>query len=168
MTTQTTHTKRVSKTISDALRQAYVFAKASPEDLDALVQVSEVDSLAPKSALVTEGQCATALFVLAKGRLVVKESITPTSELIIARIDPGDVVGEIGFFDGKPASASVRTDEPSQVVRIEHAALKTLFKERPSLEVVFYRAVVSTLTARLRNSNQIIRASLTSAMMPRC
>lgn len=164
----TTHTKRISKSISDALRQTYVFAKAGADDLEALVQICELDSLPAKTALVNEGERATALFVLAKGRLVVKESITPTSELIIARIDPGDVVGEIGFFDGKPASASVRTDEPSQVIRIEHAALSTLFKERSALEVAFYRAVVSTLTQRLRNSNQIIRASLTSAMMPRC
>lgn len=164
----TTHTKRISKSIADALRQTYVFAKAAPEDLDALVAVAEWETHPAKSALVTEGDRPRSLFVLARGRLVVKESITATSELIIARIDPGDVVGEIGFFDGKPASASVRTDEPSQIVRIDHGALNALFKERPSLEVAFYRAIVNTLTQRLRNSNQIIRASLTSGMMPRC
>lgn len=164
----TTHTKKVSKTILEALKQTYVFAKASEADLESLMQICEYEAVPTKTALVTEGQRAPALFILSKGRLVVKESITATSELIIARIDPGDVVGEIGFFDGKPASASVRTDEASQVIRIEHAALATLFKERPSLEVTFYRAVVGTLTSRLRSSNQIIRASLTNAMMPRC
>ncbi len=164
----TTHTKRISKTILDSLRQTYVFAKTCEDDLLSLVQICDFESVPAKTTLVTEGQKSAALFVLVKGRLVVKEAITPTSELIIARIDPGDVVGEIGFFDGKVASASVRTDEASQVIRIDNTALTTLFKERPSLELSFHRAVIGTLTQRLRNSNQIIRASLNSAMMPRC
>jgi CRP/FNR family transcriptional regulator, cyclic AMP receptor protein len=162
----TTHTTRISKGIADALKQSYVFAKAGAEDIAGLVPACEWDELPAKSVLVNEGEKCRSLFVLAKGRLVVKEAVTPTSELIIARISPGDVVGEVSFFDGRPASASVRTDDDSQVVRIDHAALRKVFQERPGLELVFHREVVRTLAERLRRGNQTIRASLSSSMVP--
>lgn len=162
----TTHTPDIAASIKAALSQAYVFTKATEEDLQSLVQIAQWETLPAKSVLLNEGDATRSLFVLAKGRLVVKEAITPTSDLIIARIQAGDVVGELGLFDGKPASASVRADELSTVVRLDHVAVRTLFAVRPALELVFIREITRTLTQRLRNSNQIIRASLSSVMMP--
>jgi CRP-like cAMP-binding protein len=146
--------------IKAALKRAYLFSKVGSVEIDAISGMAEWASVPDKTVLVKEGENSRSLYVLAKGKLVVKETVTQNMELIIARITPGDVVGEVGFVDKKPASATVRADGPCEMVRLDYLSLKDLFEQRPELERAFYRDLCRTLAERLRAGNAALRRSM--------
>jgi CRP/FNR family cyclic AMP-dependent transcriptional regulator len=162
------HTPEQMQAIEVALMEAYVFNKAAPEEVIALVEVAEWVSLPPQALVVKEGAPSNSLFVLARGKLVVKEFVSGTAELVIARITPGDVVGELGFVDQQVASASVRSDGPADLVRLGYAELNAAFERHPGLELKFFRELIRTLAERVRKSNQILRSSIMSSAVSRC
>jgi CRP-like cAMP-binding protein len=148
--------------IKAALRRAYPFHKAPAADIETLADHSEWITFADKQVVLKEGENCRSLYILARGKLVVKEAVTQNMELIIARITPGDVVGEIGFIDRKPASATVRADGNCELVRLDYLTLKELFDSHPDLERSFFRELSKTLAERLRSSNLALRRSMLS------
>lgn len=148
--------------IKAALRRAYPFHKAPAGDIETLAENSEWVTLPDKHVVLKEGENCRSLYVLARGKLVVKEAVTQNMELIIARITPGDVVGEVAFIDRKPASATVRADGSCELVRLDYLTLKELFDNHPDLERSFFRELCKTLADRLRASNLALRRSMLS------
>ncbi|HSH94282.1 MAG TPA: cyclic nucleotide-binding domain-containing protein [Roseimicrobium sp.] len=153
--------------IEAALQQAYIFSKLSPAELMLVSGVAQWVTFTQPSQLTKEGKPCDSMYVLAKGRLVVKEAITTDSELVIARMAPGDVVAELGFVDGQPASATVRTDGPVELVKIGYAEFRSLLAANPALETTFYRELVQMLGNRIRNSNRSLRQTLLGSMISR-
>jgi CRP/FNR family cyclic AMP-dependent transcriptional regulator len=153
--------------IEEALKQAYVFSKVDQAQLSLVAGIAEWISMPPQSAVVREGDVCHSLYVLANGRLVVKEAVTKDSELIIARIAQGDVVGELGFLTHQTASATVRADTQSDLVRLGYDQLRLLFKQNPDLDLKFHKELVNTLAERVRKSNQAFRNAVLSGAMGR-
>ena len=156
-----------SQAIEAALKQAYVFSGADPAQISMIAEIAEWISLPPQSAVVREGDVCHSLYVLTSGRLVVKEAVTKDSELIIARITQGDVVGELGFLTHQTASATVRADSQSDLVRLGYDPLRTLFQQNPDLDLKFHKELVNTLADRVRKSNQAFRNAVLSGAMGR-
>ena len=158
-----THSDSQLVLIQAALSKAYVFAGATPEEIRCLAEAAEWVVLEPGTAVLKEGELADALYVLAAGRFVVKESFYATMELVIARINPGDLVGELAFIDRQPASASVRSDGAAEVVRLSYDSIQRVFKALPSLESKFQRELIHTLASRIRRGNQGLRDAIMGA-----
>ena len=143
-----------------ALLKTYVFAEATLEELGFLMDEVSVETHPDHSALITEAQPVSNMFVLSSGSLVVKERISDQTDAIIGRIATGDLVGELGFVDGQTASASVRCEGKTEVIRIPFDGLERAFKKSPSLETKFFRSIAKTLSFRLRKTNHDLRKSL--------
>jgi CRP/FNR family cyclic AMP-dependent transcriptional regulator len=153
--------------IEAALKQAYVFSKADPAEIGLLAETAEWVSLPTQSLVVREGDITHSLYILVSGKLIVKEAVTENSELIIARITPGDVVGEIGFLTRPTASATVRTEGPVELIRLGYDSLRAVFSQNPGLELKFYSELLVILAERIRKSNQALRNALLSGAMGR-
>ncbi len=78
------------------------------------------------------------------------------SDKQLTTLGEGDCVGEYGFIDGRPASATVRVVETSQVFAITVQLFKKLLDEDADFERLVYRNLLNTLVDRLRTSNVII------------
>jgi len=156
-----------TQAIEEALKQAYVFSQADAAQISLVAGIAEWISLPPQSPVVREGDVCHSLYVLANGRLVVKEAVTKDSELIIARIAQGDVVGELGFLTHQTASATVRADTQSDLVRLGYDQLRALFNQNPDLDLKFHKELVNTLAERVRKSNQAFRNAVLSGAMGR-
>jgi CRP-like cAMP-binding protein len=150
-----------------ALKKAYVFSHATPEEITAVAMVAQWISLAPQTQIVKEGQVCDSLYVLAGGRLVVKEAVSGNMELVIARITPGDLVGELGFIDRQGASASVRSDGPADVVRLSYDGVRSVFNLHPALETKFLKELVHIMAARVRRGNAGLRETLLGTSISR-
>lgn len=73
------------------------------------------------TVLVREGDPSTSLFCVLEGELeVVKGVYGGAAEHRIHAIGPGEPVGEIGFFDRRARSASVRALSPSLVIEVPY------------------------------------------------
>ena len=102
--------------------------------------------------LFREGDAPDAMYVVKSGKLAVVKS-KQTSEIILAEIGPGAMVGEMAFFDNKPRSASVKAMKDSEVIALPYKALHAQFQNIPE----WCKAIMRTVNNHLRNANQRIK-----------
>lgn len=136
-----------------SIRSVPLFSGLTGNELDRLEELGEKRSFAPGAALVREGETATELLVLLSGKAEVKkrEESRPEVEHVIGQIDPGEVIGEVALFDGKPRSATVVALDPTTafVLALPHLSAQ------PRLVLNVARA----LAARVRDHGDEMRAT---------
>lgn len=136
----------------ELLRRVPLFAELSEEDFSSIVGDAEPVELAAGDQLAGEGEPGDALFVIVSGELqVVKRS--RTTDVPIALLGPGEIVGEMSIFEAQPRNASVRAVSPSRVIRIARDEIMDLVSTRPSATMSMLRTVMG----RLRNTESMLR-----------
>ncbi len=134
------------------LRRAPLFAELSEEDLTGVADTGEVVELTAGEQLAGEGEPGDAMFVIVSGELqVVKRS--RTSEVPIAVLGPGEIVGEMAIFEAQPRNATVRAVAPTRVIRIARDEILAILRTRPSVTLSMLR----TMMGRLRNTESMLR-----------
>jgi signal transduction histidine kinase len=134
------------------LRRTPLFAELSEEDLDGVTSHAGSVEVAAGELLAVQGEPGDALFVIVSGELqVVKRS--GTSDVPIAVVGPGEIVGEMSIFEAQPRNASVRAITPTRVIRIERDEILTLLHTRPSATMSMLR----TMMGRLRETESMLR-----------
>jgi CRP/FNR family cyclic AMP-dependent transcriptional regulator len=103
--------------------------------------------------LFREGDPPDAMYVVKSGKLAVVKT-KQNSEIVLAEIGPGSMVGEMAFFDNKPRSASVKAMKDSEVIALPYKALHAQFQNFPE----WCKAIMRTVNDHLRNANQRIKA----------
>ncbi|MCE3010173.1 MAG: cyclic nucleotide-binding domain-containing protein [Proteobacteria bacterium] len=102
--------------------------------------------------LFREGDPPDALYVIKAGKLAVVKT-KASSEIVLAELGPGQMVGEMAFFDGKPRSAGVRAVKESEVIVLPYKSLHAQFAQFPE----WSKAIIRTVNESLRNANQKIK-----------
>jgi CRP-like cAMP-binding protein len=102
--------------------------------------------------LFREGDAPDAMYVIKSGKLAVVKNKN-NSEIVLAEIGPGAMVGEMAFFDNKPRSASVKALKDSEVIALPYKALHAQFQNFPE----WCKAIMRTVNDHLRNANQRIK-----------
>lgn len=102
--------------------------------------------------LFREGDPPDAMYVVKSGRFAVVKT-KANSEIVLAEIGPGAMVGEMAFFDNKPRSASVKALKESEVVALPYKALHAQFANFPE----WCKAIMRTVNDHLRNANQRLK-----------
>ena len=103
--------------------------------------------------LIEEGDSATTLFIVLKGRLRVYAAHADNRrEITLGTYGPGEYVGEMSL-DGGLRSANVETLQASECALVTRSTLEAFIAERPEfafelLAKVIRRARAATLTAR--------------------
>lgn len=92
------------------------------------------------------------MYVIKSGKLAVVKSKS-NSEIVLAEIGPGAMVGEMAFFDNKPRSASVKALKDSEVIALPYKALHAQFANFPE----WCKAIMRTVNDHLRNANQRLK-----------
>lgn len=103
--------------------------------------------------LFREGDASDTMFVIKAGKLAILKS-KGTSEIMLAELGPGDMVGEMAFFDQKPRSASARASTDTTIIELPFKALNAQFKTFPE----WAKAIMRTVNNHLRNANQKIKS----------
>ncbi len=104
-------------------------------------------------ALFHEGDQSKSLYFLKRGviRIFKKKGI---GSIEIDTIRAGQVLGELAFFDNQPRSASAEAITQSELVEISKGALDEAISKIPE----WLNALIKTITARLRTTNNRLRA----------
>jgi CRP/FNR family transcriptional regulator, cyclic AMP receptor protein len=95
--------------------------------------------------LFHQGDTATELFVVQTGRVAIANRSEDGRESLVALMEPGDLFGEMGLFDGV-RSADARALELSTVVAVPYGPVREAFDRRPNA----LWSVVELLASRLR------------------
>ena len=104
-----------------------------------------------KSTIIYAGDQGDTLYYIVKGSLsVVIEDENIGKEIILAYLNPGDFVGEMGLFDQEERSAWIRTKTECEVGEISYGKFVELSNQRPE----FLFAVSKQIVQRLRDTTR--------------
>ena len=112
---------------------AIVFAHAEPYDFE------------PGEEIVRAGDHERALYLLVDGRLGVR-----VAGERLKQIDAPSLVGEVGFVDGGPRSATLEALTAGTIVRLDFEAFERLAAAEPALGHRMLLELARVLAARLR------------------
>src|SRR5471030_1260992 len=104
----------------------------------------------PGNVIIEEGVQQTEVFVVISGELEVRAKQEDGTETLLARVGPGETLGEICLFDPGLASATVTASEFSQLWRIADADLIKFMEDNPGAGNVLLRTLATILAQRLR------------------
>lgn len=114
--------------------------------------MSGVKALSKGEILFREGDPSDAMYVIKKGRIAITKA-KGSSEIVLAELVAGEMLGEMAFFDNKPRSAGAKASIDSEVISLPFVALHAQFKTFPE----WLKAMVKTVNSHLRNANQRIK-----------
>lgn len=118
-----------------------LFANLTKRQLRAAAKVCHSVGYAPGEVIVKELDVGQHLLLITAGTAkVVRGGRT------LAKVGPGDVIGEMAIIDGAPRSASVTADSSVEGIAIYRTAFRKLLDEHPTM----CSKLLLAQTARLR------------------
>jgi CRP/FNR family cyclic AMP-dependent transcriptional regulator len=102
--------------------------------------------------LFREGEPSEAMYVIKSGKIAIMKT-KGSSEILLAELGAGDMLGEMAFFDNKPRSAGAKAMTNAEVIELPFKALNAQFKTFPE----WLKAIMRTVNTHLRNANTKIK-----------
>ena len=113
-----------------------------------------VKTLKPDDVLVEEGSHSTDIFILRSGVMRAEVIGSDGTPLVIARFQPGALIGEIAYYAAVPRTATLAADTVCTVYRFEP---ERLAEDDLNLVGTLHNLVASHIARRLVRSTQLIR-----------
>jgi adenylate cyclase len=133
----------------DRLKTCRLFSGVSlREILDIRNMVSEV-TVKGETEFIHQDEKGDDFFIMIRGRALVFRRDEYQEEVHLAHIEPGESIGEMGYFSDGRRSASVRALERTELLRITYKALDKIFDISPSIT----RNFLDLVAGRLRQTN---------------
>jgi CRP-like cAMP-binding protein len=135
----------VASSLDDALRGVAFFRALSVDDRARLAEVSAVRSYEKGAPLFSEGDASDFLFTILSGRAKVVKSIPSGKEVILEIFGPGDPIGAVVAYEGRPYPASAVALERTSCLLVRRAPFFALLERHPTL----VRGFILGLTHRI-------------------
>src|SRR5262245_36604423 len=127
------------------LSRVALFDNCSKRQLSRLLTRVRTETVEAGHTLFVEGAPSSNLYVILTGSAVVRKNGRR-----IARLGPGDVVGELGVILGGPRTATVEAETPIEWLVLDQASFREAIDEVPGLGW----NVLQSVAARLDQGNK--------------
>lgn len=138
----------------DVLRRVRTFAGLSDGECDAVLGVLKARKGAPGDVLFRQGDAGSSLMIVLDGQLVATVRTDAGTEEEVARLGPGEVVGEMAFVDAEPRSATISAPGGALVLDFTREALDALKRSAPRVAAAIQRNVLVDVARRLRDAGE--------------
>jgi cAMP-dependent protein kinase regulator len=104
--------------------------RLSADELVRLLPEFQVQTIAPGSTIIRQGEAADTFYILDAGEVTIT-STKEGGEQLLGVFTPGSYFGELGLLSGQPRAATVRASGPDEVVvlRTDKAGFEQLISE---------------------------------------
>ncbi len=145
------------------LREVDIFAQLSDGELDVLCGIAHEFKVPHGTAVFKEKDPTTALFIVREGSV---ELVRGEARARIARIERGQIFGELALFEDRPrSSAAISAMAPETTLyTISKTDLEAAFQAHPVLAAKVLRGVLKRVAQRLRAADDAIQTLLRSAV----
>ena len=134
------------------LARSDLFSAFDGDALDRLLIGARSLRCERNQTIFDEGDEADELFVVRSGRIAIGRRSVDGRESLVALMEDGDVFGEMPLFDSGVRSASARSLEASEVLRIPFSLVRAELDAQPNL----LWDVVTLLAQRLRSTDSAL------------
>ena len=133
----------------DRLKICRLFSGLSDSELLKFCELVHEKTVETGDILIHQDIAGDSFFVLVEGRVLVYRRGEYSEEIPLEEVEPGECLGEMGYFSGGRRSASVRALKNCQLLEVHYRELDWAFEIAPKLAKNF----LDIVTGRLRRSN---------------
>jgi CRP-like cAMP-binding protein len=130
----------------------FIFSVLTDGDVEWLAQVGERVHADPGTVLIPIGARVDNLYFVLEGQLAIK---TRTGD-VIARLESGEIIGEMSLVDPAPTTVAVDVSADSTLLRIADGVVRERLASDPAFAARFYRALCVFLADRMRHTTQLM------------
>jgi CRP/FNR family transcriptional regulator, cyclic AMP receptor protein len=134
----------------DRLRRVGVFSVLDAGQLERLYDAARVTEHASGEALTQEGAIGYRFHLIVEGAASVERGGRD-----LARLGPGDFVGEISLLGGGHATATVRVTEPTRSVTLQREAFWEVLQAEPQIALRILEVVARRLERELEHGDRL-------------
>jgi CRP/FNR family cyclic AMP-dependent transcriptional regulator len=132
----------------------FLFGQLNDDDVEWMLTAGTKRFVPAGGVLIEQGVPVDAVFILLEGKLAVWLRSRRGPEREIARLNAGEIVGEMSFVDARPPSATVKALEESTVFALSKATLNRKLAADPGFASRFYRALAIYLSTTVRERHR--------------
>ncbi|AGC43567.1 cyclic nucleotide-binding domain-containing protein [Myxococcus stipitatus DSM 14675] len=143
---------------AELLRKVALFEGLTQGQLAKVAQLGHTRDYPAGAFLFREGEAGQEMFVIAQGKVRISKSVPGIGEEALAILEPGQYFGEMAVIEDSPRSADAIAHVSCSVWAIERSKLDQLMFTDKDLAYVLLWTFVRTLSERLRETNDKIKA----------
>ncbi|HEX8437294.1 cyclic nucleotide-binding domain-containing protein [Archangium sp.] len=148
--------------LANVLRSNPLLASLSPPQREALARAFQPVSVPAGQTLLVQGQQGEALYLLLRGRCQVQHQHPDGHASAHPVLREGDVFGELSLLLGLPVTATVRSETPCTLLRLDRASCERHILSQPGVREAFSRLITERLgrTAQLFAGREVHEGDL--------
>lgn len=129
-----------------------LFFGLKPSEMKQFLEICKTSECPPGEVICQHGDPSRRFFILLEGTL----DVLARDGTLLAQTKPVAVVGEMGFINRKPRSATIRVRDRARMLRIEHFDFEVLLEGHVDFRSRLYRNLVRILSDKLSDSNDLL------------
>ncbi|MHC4600902.1 MAG: Crp/Fnr family transcriptional regulator, partial [Planctomycetota bacterium] len=131
------------------LKKIDLFQPLPVSSIETIIPALELKRFAEGASIIQQGAPGEYLYVLIKGGVDVIQTSEDGIENTLARLERGEVFGEMSLLSREPCSATVRAGSNVSVLAVSRENFHKILDAQPSLNIYFNKLLVQ----RLRRQN---------------
>ncbi len=142
--------------LTTILKQASLFTNLNRDELKNLEDIAIEISVPQNTKFIQEDAEEKCFYLLLSGELLVTKKGKSNEENVIAEISGVRIIGETGLLGGERRSASVKTLQPSTLLRFDAETIKKF----PTIHTTILDNIAHELSRKLRDMNIFTSAQI--------
>jgi cAMP-dependent protein kinase regulator len=127
--------------LQNLVRTSPILGAVDPAEREGLVSRFETRTYEPGDLLIGKGETAAGLHMIASGEVEVSTQ-EGGERLVIAKLGPGEVVGEVALILRRPSMADVVAVHPSVTLFLSAAGFQEILRAHPTLLAQLYELAI--------------------------
>ncbi|GEM_PF-3361671 len=144
----------------EVLAQNGEFRHISHEHLAEFARQGRRQLFAGGAVLMRQGAESDCLHILVKGEVKVERDDGAGHSFVLAELQPGDIVGEMGVLHGDPRTATVTAVSEVETLELSASFLHDIFQREPDVLM----AICRVINERLKSVDAVVENTLKMAM----
>lgn len=129
-------------------RVLFFLGQLNDRDVEWMITNGSKLTLETGDRLINKGEFVDSLYIVLSGQLAVCTNNNET----VAKLEAGEIVGEMSFLESRPPSVSVIVTQPTVVYQISREMITARFVTNMEFRANFYYALALFLSNRLRKT----------------
>ena len=131
-------------------RVLFILGQMDDLDIEWMIDNGHKQMVSYGEKLIVQGENIENIFIILSGEFAIIDENNPSFE--IARIGPGEIVGEMSFIDARPPATSVLAIEPASVYAIDRQLMNHRLDIDSEFASRFYFSIALFLSHRMRKT----------------
>jgi len=137
-----------------------VFSRISQEEIEYLAGFMACYRAAAGTLIIKEGDAGGAMVFVIEGAIEITKRHEDGHKTLLAKIGPGDTLGEMSLLDDHPRAADCTAVEPVTFAILDQRIMELVNRQNPSLIIKLLTQIILILSERLRQNAILLSESL--------